>query len=221
MRVALAEDGALFREGLLMLLQAAGHEVVGCTAGGDELVDLLATQPADVAILDIRMPPEPDGGLVTAERLRAAHPEMGLLFLSHYAESHYLMRILQIGTEAIGYRLKEKVGSVDVLTDTLSRIESGEIVIEPVLAKRLVERPRGDKKGVIASLSERELDVLRLMAEGRSNNGIAGQLFVTPKAVEKHIANIFGKLGLHTDTSEHHRRVLAVLTYLRSQRDGD
>jgi DNA-binding NarL/FixJ family response regulator len=221
MRVALAEDGALFREGLLMLLQAAGHEVVGCTADGDSLVELLATTPADVAILDIRMPPEPDGGLVTAERLRAAHPKMGLLFLSHYAESHYLMRILQIGTDAIGYRLKEKVGSVDVLSDTLTRIEAGEIVIEPVLAKRLIERPRGDKKGIIATLSERELDVLRLMAEGRSNNGIAAQLFVTPKAVEKHIANIFSKLNLHADTAEHHRRVLAVLTYVRSQRDGD
>ncbi|MFC5994135.1 response regulator transcription factor [Pseudonocardia hispaniensis] len=221
MRVALAEDGALFREGLLMLLRAAGHEVVACAAGGDELVAMLANQAADVAILDIRMPPEPDGGLVTAERLRAAHPKLGLLFLSHYAESHYLMRILQIGTEAIGYRLKEKVGSVDVLTDTLNRIEAGEIVIEPVLAKRLVERPRGDKKDVIAALSERELDVLRLMAEGRSNNGIAGQLFVTPKAVEKHIASIFGKLGLHADTAEHHRRVLAVLTYLRSQRNGE
>jgi DNA-binding NarL/FixJ family response regulator len=221
MRVALAEDGALFREGLLMLLEAAGHEVVGCTADGDALVELLQTQPADIAILDIRMPPEPDGGLVTAERLRAFHPDMGLLFLSHYAESHYLMRILQIGTESIGYRLKEKVGSVEVLTDTLTRINSGEIVIEPVLAKRLVERPRGEKKGVISTLSERELDVLRLMAEGRSNGGIAGQLFVTPKAVEKHIANIFGKLNLHADAAEHHRRVLAVLTYLRSQRDGD
>ncbi|TWF79076.1 DNA-binding NarL/FixJ family response regulator [Pseudonocardia hierapolitana] len=221
MRVALAEDGALFREGLLMLLEAAGHEVVGSTADGDSLVKLLAEEPADIAILDIRMPPEPDGGLVTAERLRAAHPDMGLLFLSHYAESHYLMRILQIGTEAIGYRLKEKVGSVDVLSDTLARISSGEIVIEPVLARRLVERPRGERKGVISTLSERELDVLRLMAEGRSNNGIAGQLFVTPKAVEKHIANIFGKLNLHADTTEHHRRVLAVLTYLRSQRDGD
>lgn len=218
MRVALAEDGALFREGLLMLLGAAGHEVVGSVAGGDELVALLANQSVDVAILDIRMPPEPDGGLTTAERLRALHPKMGLLFLSHYAESHYLMRILEIGTERIGYRLKEKVGSVDVLTDTLTRINEGEIVIEPVLAKRLVERPRGEKKDLVASLSERETDVLRLMAEGRSNNGIAGQLFVTPKAVEKHIANIFGKLGLHTDTSEHHRRVLAVLTYLRSQR---
>jgi DNA-binding NarL/FixJ family response regulator len=221
MRVALAEDGALFREGLLMLLQAAGHEVVGSTADGDSLVELLSTVPADVAILDIRMPPEPDGGLVTAERLRTSHPEMGLLFLSHYAESHYLMRILEIGTDSIGYRLKEKVGSVEVLTDTLNRIAAGEIVIEPMLAKRLVERPRGEKKNLVSTLSEREVDVLRLMAEGRSNGGIAAQLFVTPKAVEKHIANIFGKLGLHADAAEAHRRVLAVLTYLRSQRDGE
>jgi len=220
-RVALAEDGALFREGLVMLLKAAGHEVVGCVPGGDELVALLATQPADVAVLDIRMPPEPDGGLVTAERLRAAHPDMGLLFLSHYAESHYLLRILEIGTDRIGYRLKEKVGSVDVLSDTLTRIEAGEIVIEPVLAKRLVERPRNDKRNVISTLSERERDVLRLMAEGRSNHGIASTLFVSAKAVEKHIASIFDKLGLHADTSAHHRRVQAVLTYLRSQRGDD
>lgn len=220
MRVALAEDGALFREGLLMLLRAAGHEVTGCAAGGDELVALLTRERADVAILDIRMPPEPDGGLVTAERLRALHPRMGLLFLSHYAESHYLMRILDIGTDAIGYRLKEKVGSVEVLTDTLDRIRDGEIVIEPVLAKRLVERPRGDRRDALAGLTERELDVLRLMAEGRSNTGIAAQLYVTPKAVEKHIANIFGKLGLTAETAAQHRRVLAVLTYLRSQDGG-
>jgi DNA-binding NarL/FixJ family response regulator len=203
-----------------MLLEAAGHDVVGCTGDGDSLVELLAGEPADVAILDIRMPPEPDGGLSTAERLRREHPGMGLLFLSHYAEAHYLMRILQIGTDAIGYRLKEKVGSVDVLTDTLTRISNGEIVIEPVLAKRLVERASGHKRDVVASLSERELDTLRLMAEGRSNNGIAAQMFVTPKAVEKHIANIFSKLGLQSDASEHHRRVLAVLTYLRSQKDA-
>ncbi|HSK60086.1 MAG TPA: response regulator transcription factor, partial [Actinomycetospora sp.] len=107
MRVAVAEDGALFRQGLVMLLEAAGHEVVAVEAGGDPLVAVLSTVPADVALLDIRMPPEPDGGLVTAERLRAAHPDMGLLFLSHYAESHYLMRILEIGTDSIGYRLKE------------------------------------------------------------------------------------------------------------------
>nr|WP_222132546.1 response regulator transcription factor [Pseudonocardia sp. C8] len=203
-----------------MLLRAAGHEVVGCAAGGDELVAILTRERADVAILDIRMPPEPDGGLVTAERLRALHPQMGLLFLSHYAESHYLMRILAIGTDAIGYRLKEKVGSVEVLTDTLDRIRDGEIVIEPVLAKRLVERPRGDRRDALRGLTERELDVLRLMAEGRSNTGIAAQLYVTPKAVEKHIANIFGKLGLTAEAGEQHRRVLAVLTYLRSQDGG-
>lgn len=220
MRVVLAEDGALFRQGLVLLLEAAGHEVVGCAADGDTLVRMLADAPADVAILDIRMPPEPDGGITTAERLRAAHPALGLLFLSHYAEAHYLMRILQIGTESIGYRLKEKVGSVDVLSDTLTRIANGEIVIEPLLAQRLVERPSSDRRAVVAALSERETEVLRLMAEGRSNNGIASQLFVTPKAVEKHIANIFSKLGLQTDTSEHHRRVLAVLTYLRSQQDA-
>jgi DNA-binding NarL/FixJ family response regulator len=219
-RVALAEDGALFREGLVMLLDAAGHEVVGCTSDGDSMVKLLADKPADVAILDIRMPPEPDGGLSTAERLRAAHPALGLLFLSHYAEAHYLMRILQIGTEAIGYRLKEKVGSVDALSDTLTRIRGGEIVIEPVLARRLVERPSSNRRNVVASLSQRELDVVRLMAEGRSNGGIAGQLFVTQKAVEKHIANIFTKLGLQVDAAEDHRRVLAVLTYLRSQQNG-
>ncbi|HEY2206208.1 MAG TPA: response regulator transcription factor [Pseudonocardia sp.] len=217
MRVALAEDGVLFREGLLMLLRAAGHEIVGAVGGGDELVALLATEHADVAILDIRMPPEPDGGLTTAERLRVSYPDMGLLFLSHYAESHYLIRILEIGTVGVGYRLKEKVGSVDVLTDTLDRIQAGEVVIEPMLAKRLVERPKGSRKSVVDTLSERETDVLRLMAEGRSNGGIAGLLFVSPKAVEKHIANIFGKLGLHTDASENNRRVLAVLTYLRSQ----
>jgi CheY-like chemotaxis protein len=108
--VALAEDGALFREGLVMLLQAAGHEIVGCTADGDSLVELLSSQTADVTILDIRMPPEPDGGLLTAGRLRAMQPDMGLLFLSHYAESHYLMRILQVGTEAIGSRLTGEGG---------------------------------------------------------------------------------------------------------------
>jgi DNA-binding NarL/FixJ family response regulator len=195
--------------------------VVAVAAGGDELRELLATTQADVAVLDIRMPPEPDGGLTTAERLREVNPEMGLLFLSHYAESHYLMRILRIGTESIGYRLKEKIGSVEALSDTLARIEAGEIVIEPVLAKRLVDRPGAQRKDAVATLSERELDVLRLMAEGRSNGGIAAQLFVSAKAVEKHIASIFTKLDLHPDASVNHRRVLAVLRYLRSQRDAD
>jgi DNA-binding NarL/FixJ family response regulator len=220
-RVALADDGALFRDGLVLLLEAAGHQVVGCTADGDALVELLSTEPADVAVLDIRMPPEPDGGLSTAERLRADHPELGLLFLSHYAEAHYLMRVLHIGTDAIGYRLKEKVGSVEVLSDTLTRIRDGEIVIEPVLAQRLVERPSSSRRDMLATLSDREMDVLRLMSEGRSNAGIAGLLFVAAKSIEKHIASIFMKLGLPSDATEHHRRVLAVLTFLRTQQDSD
>ena len=115
----------------------------------------------------------------------------------------------------------ETKADAPTIADTLTRIGDGEIVIEPMLAKRLVERPRAERKDLVAALSERETDVLKLVAEGRSNGGIAGQLFVTPKAVEKHIANIFGKLGLHADVSEDHRRVLAVLTYLRSQRDGE
>jgi DNA-binding NarL/FixJ family response regulator len=221
MRVAIAEDGALFREGLVLLLAAAGHEVVGCVGDGDSLLGIVATEPVDVAILDVRMPPEPEGGLTTAERIRAIRPETGLLLLSHYAETHYLMRVLEIGAERIGYRLKEKVAGVQVLADTLDRIVAGEIVIEPVLAKRLVQVP-GDRAGSpVAALSERETDVLRLMAEGRANNAIAKELFVSPKVVEKHIASIFSKLGLPGDQTVHHRRVLAVLAYLRATRiDG-
>lgn len=218
MRVAIADDGALFREGLVMLLEAAGHEVVGRVGDGDTLLAIVAAEQVDVAILDIRMPPEPDGGLVTAERIRQKCPETGLLMLSQYAETHYLMRVLEIGAERSGYRLKERVGGVRVLADTLDRIVSGEIVIEPVLAKRLVDVPAGRPDSPLASLTERELDVLRLMAEGRANNGIAKALFVSGKVVEKHIASIFAKLGLPSDQTLHHRRVLAVLAYLRAMR---
>lgn len=217
MRVAIADDGALFREGMVLLLEAAGHEVVGSVGDGDALVAIVATEPVDVAILDIRMPPEPDGGLVTAARIRALRPETGLLLLSHHAETHYLMRVLEIGAERIGYRLKERIAGVQVLADTLDRIAAGEIVIEPVLAKRLVRVPGGDTGSGVGALTERELDVLRLMAEGRANNGIAGELFLSAKAVEKHIAAIFAKLGLPGDQTVHHRRVLAVLAYLRAQ----
>ncbi|EWC60208.1 Two component transcriptional regulator, LuxR family [Actinokineospora spheciospongiae] len=221
MRVAIAEDGALFREGLVLLLEAAGHEVVGCVPDGDRLLALVTTEPVDVAVLDIRMPPEPDGGLTTAERIRALYPDIGLLLLSHYAETHYLMRVLEIGTERIGYRLKERVAGVQVLDDTLARIAAGEIVIEPVLAKRLVQTPAGRDGGAIDALTEREHDVLRLMAEGRTNNAIAAELFISAKAVEKHIAAIFTKLDLPGDPSVHHRRVLAVLAYLQARRiDG-
>ncbi|WP_082404881.1 response regulator transcription factor [Saccharothrix sp. NRRL B-16348] len=220
MRVAIAEDGALFREGLALLLEAAGHEVAGSFVDGDALVAAIATDPVDVAVLDIRMPPGPEGGLVTAERVRALRPEIGLLLLSHYAETHYLMRVLEIGSERIGYRLKERVAGVQVLDDTLSRIAAGEIVIEPALARRLVQGGARHADTPIAALSERELDVLRLMAEGRANNAIAGELFISTKAVEKNIAAIFTKLGLPGDATVHHRRVLAVLAYLQTGRIG-
>ncbi|MCE0537707.1 response regulator transcription factor [Kineosporia rhizophila] len=218
LRVAVAEDGALFREGLVLLLEAIGHTVVGAVDGGDKLVDLLDREPVDVAVLDIRMPPEPDGGLSTARRVRARHPETGLLLLSHYGEAHYLMEILKIGTEAIGYRLKDRISSSEALHDTVLRVAEREIVIEPVVAGQLVESP-GAGADELGSLTERELDVLRLMAEGRSNAGIARQLYFSPKAVEKNVAAIFAKLALPTDATSHHRRVLAVLTYLRARRE--
>lgn len=217
MRIVVADDGALFRDGLVLLLGASGHEVVGCVPDGPAAVRLLDRVAADVAILDIRMPPLPDGGLETAYHLRLRHPELGLLLLSQYAEKHNLTRMLEIGTEAIGYRLKEKVSSVAVLADTLSRIAAGELVIEPALAARLVDGSAG-RAGELAMLSEREFDVLRLMAEGRSNAGIAAELYVSVKAVEKHSAAIFAKLRLTDHAGSQHRRVLAVLAYLQAQR---
>ncbi|WP_018637239.1 response regulator transcription factor [Parafrankia elaeagni] len=213
MRVAVAEDAALFREGLVLLLTTAGHEVVGCAVDGDGLLALLAAETVDVAILDIRMPPGSEGGLTTARRIRQSYPEVGLLLLSHYAESHYLTRLLTVGTERVGYRLKDRIAGVQVLTDTITRIAAGELVLEPVLARQLVDR-QTPRARPLAALTERELDVLRLMAEGRSNTGIAAALVLSGKAVEKHIANIFLKLGLPQDSTAHHRRVLAVLTYL-------
>jgi DNA-binding NarL/FixJ family response regulator len=218
--VAVADDGALFREGLQMLLTAAGHTVVGGVADGDQMLDLLTGTRVDVAILDIRMPPGPEGGLVTAACIRQRYPEVGLLLLSQHAEAHYLFRLLEVGTERIGYRLKDQVAGVAVLADTLVRITAGEIVIEPVLAANLVNRPGSATPGPLAELTDRERAVLRQMAEGRSNAGIASELFLSVKSVEKYIASIFAKLGLVAEPAAHHRRVLAVLAYLRSNRTG-
>jgi len=211
-RIAIADDGALFRNGLALLLEAAGHEVVHAVGCGEELVERVSTDPVDLAVLDIRMPPEPEGGLVTAGRLRAAHPSMGLLLLSHYAETHYLVRVLEIGPRAIGYRLKDQISSVAALNDTLARIAAGEIVIDPSLATRLVEYSR-TQRTELGALTHGELRVLRLMAAGMSNAGIADELGVSRKAVEKHVGSVFAKLDL-PDTPSDNRRVLAVLRYL-------
>lgn len=218
MDVAVADDGALFREGLQLLLSAAGHEVVGCVEDGDGLLELLARTRVDVAIMDIRMPPGADGGLHTARLVRERYPDVGLLLLSQHAEAHYLFRLLEIGTERIGYRLKDQVAGVAVLSDTLVRVAAAELVIEPVLAANLVDQPSPPARGPLAGLTDRERGVLRLMAEGRSNAGIAAELFLSVKSVEKHVASVFTKLNLPTEPAAHHRRVLAVLAYLRSSR---
>lgn len=217
MRVVVAEDGALFRDGLVLLLQASGHEVLAAVSSGSELLHVPALADADVAILDIMMEPEPLGGLQTAKKLREQRPGLGLLLLSHYAEATFLDQMLAIGTSAIGYRLKDRFVSVQALSDTLSRIADGELVIEPALANSLVDRSLGGSAGTLDCLTERELEVLRLMAEGRSNIGVASELFLSVKAVEKHIASLFSKLTLPSDQGSQNRRVLAVLAYLRAQ----
>jgi DNA-binding NarL/FixJ family response regulator len=218
MRVAVADDAALFRDGLCLLLSAADVEVVAQAADGDELCELVKNDPPDVVILDIRMPPRPDGGLATAERLRADWPDMGILMLSHYTETPYLMRLLEIGSRGVGYRLKEQVADVATLRDTLSRIAAGDTVIEPEVVERLLEQRRKGVNPGVSSLTDRERDVLRHMAEGRSNSGIADVLVLNQKTVEKHIASIFTKLGLPVTETGHHRRVSAVLAYLRARR---
>lgn len=218
MRVAVADDATLFREGLVLLLQAAGHEVVSIHSDGLSLFESLASTPADVVLLDIRMPPGDEGGLTMAGRIREHYPKVGLLLLSHYSETHYLRSMLAIGTEGIGYRLKDRIAGVKMLNDTLARIHTREIVIEPMLVGALVATVDNHVDPLTDSLAPRELDVLRLMAEGKSNSAIAKDLFVSVKAVEKHVASLFVKLEIPGDATVHHRRVLAVLTYLQARR---
>ena len=214
MRVVIAEDEALMREGLAGLLTAAGLEVVGRGGTPDELLAQVARLEPDAAIVDIRMPPtHTDEGLVAAERIRDDHPAVAVLVLSNYLESRYAMRLLQDHPESVGYLLKERVSDVAVLVDALRRITDGECVLDPTIVKRLVTRPR--EPSPLSELTEREHEVLGLIAEGHSNQAISARLFLSQKTVETHIRQIFQKLGLG-DTPDYHRRVLAVLTYLRA-----
>ena len=213
MRVVIADDETLLREGVARLLDEAGFQVVGKAATAEELLRRVELTRPDVALVDIKMPPtHTDEGLVAAEEIRNSHPEVGVLVLSHYVESRYAMRLLEEHPERSGYLLKERVSDVAVLVDALQRINEGECVLDPTIVSRLMARPR--EGSPLEELSARELEVLSLMAEGHSNEGICKKLFLSPKTVETHIRHILGKLGIG-ETSEYHRRVLAVLAFLR------
>jgi serine/threonine-protein kinase len=212
-RVLIADDAALIREGVARLLADAGFEVVGKAENADRLLELVERRRPDVAIVDIKMPPtETDEGLVAADRIRTSHPKTAVLVLSQYLESSYAIRLLEHHTAGTGYLLKERVADVVVLTDAIRRVAAGECVLDSAIVTRLLQRERGP----LDQLSDREREVLSLMAEGHSNAAISRRLFVTPKTVEAHVRHIFQKLRID-ETADYHRRVVAVLTYLRAQ----
>ena len=214
MRVVIADDAMLIREGTARLLEDAGVQVAGKAGDAQQLLQIVATEHPDVAIVDIKMPPTfTDEGLAAAEQIRTAHPGVGVLVLSQYLEARYATRLLEQHPEALGYLLKERVSDIGALKDAIRRIAEGECVLDPTIVARLLKRPR--RPGPLDDLTEREREVLGLIAEGRSNQGIAGILVLSPKTVEAHIGRILAKLGL-ADTPDYHRRVLAVLAFLRA-----
>jgi DNA-binding NarL/FixJ family response regulator len=215
-RVVLADDAVILREGLSRLLEEAGFEVVGLAADGDALLELVDRTHPDVAIVDIRMPPtHTDEGLRAAKVIRERWPEIGILVLSQHVNARYALELLASGTDGVGYLLKERVSDLDELTSSVNRVGQGGSVLDPAVVGELVGRRRqGDNP--LEHLTDREREVLALMAEGRSNHAIAERLFVTDHTVEKHVKNIFGTLLLPPSPDDH-RRVLAVVTYLNSQ----
>jgi len=210
-RIVIGEDGTLFREGLARLLEDAGHEVVAKTSDAPSLVAAVDTTLADLAIVDIRMPPShTTEGLDAAHTIRAELPGVGIVVLSAYAEVEHAMELLA-GGRAIGYLLKSRVTDLDEFTETLERVAGGASVVDPALVQELVAARRVDDP--LAVLTAREREVLAQMAEGRSNAGIARALWVTEGTVEKHVRSILAKLELN-ETADDHRRVLAVIKFL-------
>ena len=216
MRIVIADDSLLVREGIARLLQEAGFEVVGQAGTADGLLDLVRSAAPDVAIIDIRMPPTfTDEGLRAVVAIREEHGEgIGILVLSHHTEPAFALRLLEEGARGTGYLLKDRVSDLEDLADAVRRVARGGTVVDPAVVAPLVGARRGASHP-LADLTEREREVLGLMAEGRSNQAIADRIFVTTKTVEAHIASIFSKLGLF-QAPDDHRRVLAVLAYLES-----
>jgi DNA-binding NarL/FixJ family response regulator len=215
-RVALADDAVILREGLARLLEEAGFEIVGLAADADQLLELVERTEPDVAIVDIRMPPtHTDEGLRAAKTIRQRSPATGILVLSQHVNTRYALELLSAGTDGIGYLLKERVTNLQELANSVTRIGQGGSVLDPAVVGQLVGRPR-QGPNPLEQLTDREREVLALMAEGRSNKAIAQALFITEHTVEKHVKNIFGTLRLPSSPDDH-RRVLAVITYLSSQ----
>ncbi|MBA3787441.1 MAG: response regulator [Actinobacteria bacterium] len=213
LRVVLADDSVLLREGIARLLTEAGFEIAAQSGTGDDLLRHVAMHRPDVAIVDIRMPPtHTDEGLRAAQEIRERHPGVGVLVLSQYVEPGYALELLSESAEGVGYLLKDRVSDVDEFTTAVRRVAEGGSALDPAVVNQLVGRKR--QHDPIGELTPREREVLELMAEGRSNQAIAERMFVTLRAVEKHVTSIFSKLGL-TAAAEDHRRVLAVLAFLR------
>ncbi len=211
-RVAIAEDSAILRDGLVQLLADRGFEITGAFSDAAGLIESIAADRPDVAVIDIRMPPTfTDEGLRSAIELRRSNPQLGILLFSQYVETRYAAELLADGAAGIGYLLKDRVADVSDFVETLVRVASGGTALDPeVVTQLLGASRRGDS---LSGLSARERQVLALMAEGRTNAAIAATLVVSEGAVEKHVANIFSKLGLPASPTDH-RRVLAVLRYL-------
>jgi DNA-binding NarL/FixJ family response regulator len=218
MRLAIADDSGLFRSSLTLLLEASGAEVTAGAASGAALLAAIGASPPDAVILDIRMPPTfTDEGIAAAAELRRLYPRMGILVLSTYAETAYASQLLDTVPTGVGYLLKDNVTDVGTLMGSLARVVDGETVIDPAIVRRLLQRNR--TPGNIDTLNDREREVLRHMAEGRSNLGIARELFLSSRTVEAHVTSIFIKLGLDQAQTDNNR-VRAVLAYLRSAGAG-
>src|SRR5689334_5976233 len=216
LRIVMGEDDVLMREGIARLLEDAGFEIVARAGDAEDFARKVRAHKPDVAIVDVQMPPDrTDDGLRAARALRAELPGLGVLVLSGHLEESYAADLLGDDPQGVGYLLKERVGDVDAFVDAVRRVAAGGTALDPEVVKLMLGR--GRRRGPVAELTPRELDVLAAMAEGLSNVGIAEKLVVTENAVEKHIGRIFRKLDLATTLPTEHRRVLAVLEYLRER----